>query len=167
MAGRATYTDEHKAQVYVTLAANDGNVKRTARDTGVPVSTIRRWRDEWDRLEGLPPPSAVDEAIGSFADKADTIRWKALVELERQLGAAKPADLIKIVGILDDKITRARGLADRTVEHRHVLPTADELRELVQGFAEATRQAALERAGDIIDAEIVEQAPRRALPSGR
>lgn len=167
MAGRATYTDDQKASVYVTLAANDGNVKRTARDTGVPVSTIRRWRDEWDRLESLPSTEAVNEAIGNFADKAETIRWKALVELERQLNTAKPGDLIKIVGILDDKITRARGLADRTVEHRHVLPSADELRELVQGFAEATRQAALDRADDIIDAEIVEQAPRRALPSGR
>lgn len=167
MAGRATYTDEQKAQVYVTLAANEGNVKRTARDVGVPVSTIRRWRDEWDRQESLPSLPAVEEAIGSFADKAESIRWKALVELERQLHTAKPGELIKIVGILDDKITRARGLADRTVEHRHVLPSAEELRELVSGFAEATRQAALDRADDIIDAEIVEQAPLRALPSGR
>lgn len=167
MAGRGTYTDEQKAQAYVTLAANEGNVKRTARDIGVPSSTIRRWRDEWQRQESLPSHEAVTEAMGDFADKAESIRWKALVELERQLTAAKPADLIKVIGILDDKITRARGLADRTVEHRHVLPSADELRELVQGFAEATRQAALERADDIIDAEIVEQAPRRALPSGR
>lgn len=167
MAGRGTYTDEQKAQAYVTLAANEGNVKRTARDIGVPSSTIRRWRDEWQRQESLPSHEAVTEAMGDFADKAESIRWKALVELERQLTTAKPADLIKVIGILDDKITRARGLADRTVEHRHVLPSADELRELVQGFAEATRQAALERADDIIDAEIVEQAPRRALPSGR
>lgn len=166
MAGRATYTDDQKAQVYVVLASNEGNVKRTARDTGVPISTIRRWRDEWDRLDSLPAPAAMEAAIGTFLDKAKTIRDKALDELERQLHTAKPADLIKIVGILDDKITRASGLADRTVEHRHVLPTADELRELVSGFAEASRQTALTRADDIIDAEIVEQAPVRALPSG-
>lgn len=167
MAARATYTEEQKASVYVTLASNDGNVKRTARDLGIPVSTIRRWNDEWKRQESLPSVEMLNEAIGNFADKAETIRWKALVELERQLGTAKPGDLIKIVGILDDKITRARGLADRTVEHRHVLPSAEELHALVQGFAEATRQAALERADDIIDAEVVEQAPRRALPLGR
>lgn len=166
MAGRASYTEEQKASVYVTLASNEGNVKRTARDTGVPVSTIRRWRSEWDRLESLPSHDAVNEAMGNFAERAESLRWKALVELERQLSTARPGDLIKIVGILDDKITRARGLADRTVEHRHVLPSAEELSALVQGFAEATRQAALERAGDVIDAEIVEQAPR-ALPSGR
>jgi len=166
MAGRATYTEDQKASVFVALAANEGNVKRTARDTGIPVSTIRRWRDEWQRLESLPSVDAVNEAMGDFADKAETIRWKALVELERQLSTAKPHDLIKVIGILDDKITRARGLADRTVEHRHVLPSAEEVRELVGSFAEATRQAALDRAEDIIDAEIVEQAPRRALPSG-
>lgn len=165
MAGRATYTDDQKAAVYVALAANEGNVKRTARDTGVPISTIRRWRDEWQRLESLPAPQVLDEAIESFADKAESIRMKALMELERQLHTAKPGDLIKIVGILDDKITRARGLADRTVEHRHVLPTADELRELVTGFAEASRQTALTRAEDIIEAEVVEQAPVRALPA--
>lgn len=167
MAGRATYDEAFKAQAFVALAANEGNLKRTARDLSVPVSTLRRWRDEWQRQESLPSVEAIDLAVGDFADKAESIRWKALVELERQLSTAKPGDLIKIVGILDDKITRARGLADRTVEHRHVLPSAEELHELVSGFAEATRQAALERADDIIDAEVVEQAPRRALPPGR
>lgn len=166
MAGRASYDDATKAETYVVLAANEGNVKRTSRDTGVPVSTIRRWRDEWARQESLPDISQLEVAIGDFADKAESIRWKALVELERQLSTAKPGDLIKIVGILDDKITRARGLADRTVEHRHVLPSAEELHALVSGFAEATRQAALERVVEIEDAEIVEQAPLRALPSG-
>lgn len=167
MAGRSTYTDAQKAEVYVVYAANEGNVKRTARDTGVPISTIRRWRDEWNRLESLPPAELIDVTIGDFTDKAESIRWRALVELDRQLQTAKPADLIKIIGILDDKITRARGLADRTVEHRHVLPSAEELRELVSGFAEATRQAALERADEIIEAEIVEQADLPALPAAR
>lgn len=167
MAGRASYDDATKAETYVVLAANEGNVKRTSRDTGVPVSTIRRWRDEWARQESLPDISTLEVVVGNFADKAESIRWKALVELERQLSTAKPGDLIKIVGILDDKITRARGLADRTVEHRHVLPSAEELRELVSGFAEATRQAALERADEIIDAEIVEQADLPALPAAR
>lgn len=167
MAGRATYTDEHKAQVYVIYTANEGNVKRTARDTGVPISTIRRWRDEWNRQENLPDIEILEEAVGSFTDKAQTIRWKALLSLENQIHTAKPADLIKVIGILDDKITRASGLADRTVEHRHTLPSADEVRELVQGFVEATKQAALDRADDVIDAEIVEQADLPALPSAR
>ena len=167
MAGRASYDDATKAEAYVVLAANEGNIKRTSRDTGVPVSTLRRWRDEWTKKESLPSPEQLDTAVGDFANKAETIRWKALVELERQLTIANPADLIKIVGILDDKVTRAHGLADRTVEHRHVLPSAEELHQLVSGFAEATRQAALERADDIIDAEVVEQADLPALPPGR
>jgi transposase-like protein len=166
MAGRATYTDDHKASVYVVLASNEGNVKRTSRDTGVPISTIRRWRDEWERLDSLPDPVALEKAVGDFTERATTLRDKALDELERQLHTAKPGDLIKIIGILDDKITRSRGLADRTVEHRHVLPSADELHALVTGFAEASRQTALTRAADIIDAEVVEQAPQRALLPG-
>lgn len=167
MAGRTTYTDAQKAEVYVVYAANEGNVKRTARDTGVPISTIRRWRDEWNRQENLPDVSVLEEAVGDFADKAESIRWKALIALEANIHTAKPHDLIKVIGILDDKITRARGLADRTVEHRHTLPSADELRELVGAFIEGSKQAALDRADDVIDAEIVEQAELPALPSGR
>lgn len=162
MAGRATYTDEHKASVYVALASNEGNIKRTARDTGVPISTIRRWRDEWEKHENLPPADALDFAVGDFTDKAVTVRWKAIVELERQISIAKPADLVKIVQILDDKITRATGLADRTVEHRVSLPSPESLMELVSGFVDATRQGAIERTADIIDAEVVELRP--ALP---
>jgi transposase-like protein len=162
MAGRTTYTDEHKAAVYVALASNEGNVKRTARDTGVPVSTIRRWRDEWEAHENLPAPDALDFAVGDFVERATTVRWKALVELDRQIPLAKPADLVKIVQILDDKVTRATGLADRTVDHRFVLPKPEELQALVAGFAEATRQTALANADDIIDAEVLELAP--ALP---
>lgn len=162
MAGRATYTDEQKASVYVALASNEGNVKRTARDTGVPISTIRRWRDEWDAHENLPEVSTLDLVVGDFVERAESVRWKALVELDRQIPLAKPADLVKVIQILDDKVTRAKGLADRTVEHRHTLPAPEELAALVGAFVDATRQATLERSADIIDAEVVVEP--RGLP---
>ena len=33
--------------VRASLVRNGGNVKRAVRETGVPESTIRHWRDEW------------------------------------------------------------------------------------------------------------------------
>ena len=45
MAGRAKYTEEDRAKVFVLLRTNDGNVKRTSREAGVPENTVRRLLD--------------------------------------------------------------------------------------------------------------------------
>jgi hypothetical protein len=45
------YSKGERACVFLSLAANRGNVKRTARETGVPESTVRLWRNE----RGLEP----------------------------------------------------------------------------------------------------------------
>src|SRR5262245_42537223 len=39
------YDDECRATCLACLAANAGNLKRTARQCGVPVNTLRSWRD--------------------------------------------------------------------------------------------------------------------------
>ena len=39
------YTEDDKATTLAMLSANGGNVKRTSRDTGIPITTIRQWRD--------------------------------------------------------------------------------------------------------------------------
>ena len=38
------YSEEAKAEVLAKLAANGGNVLKTARETGLREGTIRRWR---------------------------------------------------------------------------------------------------------------------------
>lgn len=40
-----TYSDEIKAETLALLDVNNGNVRKTSRQTGVPQSTIRDWRD--------------------------------------------------------------------------------------------------------------------------
>jgi transposase-like protein len=42
---------EERAAVYAWLMETGGNVKRTARETGVPETTIRRWRANLVSLE--------------------------------------------------------------------------------------------------------------------
>ncbi len=37
------YTDEERAACLASLAANGGNVKKTARECGVPRQTLQRW----------------------------------------------------------------------------------------------------------------------------
>lgn len=55
----AFYSREDRARVYTTLLSNEGNVKRTARDTGVNATTVRRWKREFatnpPRSHDTPP----------------------------------------------------------------------------------------------------------------
>ena len=76
MAGKSQYSDSDKARVYTTLLANEGNVKRSSRETGVPEATVRRWKNEFE--ENPPPVEVVAEAVadflndeGEFATKTD------------------------------------------------------------------------------------------------
>lgn len=160
------FTDDDKARVYATLAANGGNVKRTSRECDVPPATIRRWRGQWDR-QGPPPDANVTKAVTEFLDEAVSVRNLALTKLREKIecGDVKASELITALGVLDDKITRAKGLPTSKVEHSSALPSREDLKELMQGFVAGAIEAAERRHGEIVDAEVVEVAPV-ALPSG-
>ncbi len=159
------YTDQDKARVLTALAANDDNVKRTARDTGIDPSTIRYWRRKAAQGSG-PDPATMQVAVTEFVDDAVRVRNKALAQLEVKLDAGElnPAQLITALGVLDDKVNRVK-VAQVNVNHNHTgLPSAEELRGLLVPWAEAGMAAA--RAREIIvDAEVVEDAAL-ALPPG-
>jgi transposase-like protein len=166
VAGRTTYTDEELARLYVTLASNEGNVKRTARDTGIPESTVRRWKTEWE-TNGPPAVEAVEQAVSTFTEDAERVRNKALKAIEEKIPGAKVGELTTLVGVLDDKITRARGLPTGRVEYAHALPPADEIREALTAIFQGAVQAAADRELDIIDAEVIEEQAAKALPAPR
>lgn len=168
MARRTTYTDEELARLYVALTANDGNVKRTARDTGVPESTVRSWKQKWE-TEGPPAMGAVEDAVTDFTTDAERVRNKALIAIEGKIPDAKVGELTTLVGVLDDKIQRAKGLAIGRVEHVHSLPPAEEIRKALGAVLDGALALASKREGEIVDAEIieVEEQAQKALPPGR
>jgi len=139
-------------------------VKRTARDTGLPEATIRRWKQVWE-AEGPPDTTEVQVAVSDFLTDAKRIRNKALMELERLIDAqqVKANDLNNVMGTLADKIDRANGLANSRVEHRITLPSPEELRAALAGLTDGARELAQSRQEEIIDAQFVEQP---ALPAG-
>lgn len=163
---RATYTDADKANVYVVLTTNEGNVKRTARDTGVPENTVRRWKQYWE-TNGPPALEEVQKAVADYANTLEETRNLSLLRINQKLSSENPKDwgtlpqLATVFGVLTDKIDRARGIADRRVEHRHVLPSPDELRAAMDALTAGAARAHEQRDEDIIDAEF-EQV---ALPS--
>ena len=158
MAGKPQYAEADKARAFICLQANQGNIKRTARDTGIPVSTIRHWKTQWEaEPDSSPDVALVTEATNDFLSEAERVRDTALRELERKIPSATPSALVATVGMLTDKIALVRGLATTRVEHKHVLPAPEELKELVDGFVRGAVEAAQRREleADIIDGEVL------------
>lgn len=172
MAGKSPYTDKDRATVYTVLLSNDGNVKRTSRDTGVNETTVRRWKADF--VDNPPPLDAVEAAVGEFVTDAKRVRNKALLEIERQIdaGTFKGAALVTVVGVLDDKVTRVEGPVSKTqVDHVHHLPSADEARALLGGLLTGAIDSGRVRQAELVDADLTEQVEDgefvalKALPS--
>lgn len=165
MAGKSKYSDEQRAQVYVVLRANDNNVKRTARESGVPENTVRRWRDEWANGINIPSDEAVQVEANGFVERAEEVRDFALNQLVLKIPdpKTKASELITIVGVLDDKISRARGIdRDRNLNVKFSLPSPEEIQELMGGFVQAAIAKASDN-DDIIDGILVEET--KSLPA--
>jgi transposase-like protein len=164
VAGRSTYSDEDKGAVLAVLAANGGNIKRTSRETGVAEGTLRYW------IKKAPPSDeTVQAAVLEFVSRAEAIRKMALDELEKSIetGKVSARELITVVGVLDDKITRAKGLPTQRTEQKLALPSREELASLLGGFVQGAIQMAEQRDEEIVDAEYAEVPEPRALPSPR
>lgn len=160
---RKTYTPEQMAHAYVVLETNQGNVKRTARDCNLPESTIRRWRDLWLE-EGPPDIEAVAQEVTDFVEDAERVRDKALKVLEGKLDSATPSALVATIGMLQDKVSIAKGLATSRNETVHTLPSPEEIAGTLGAVLQGAIQAARARDYDIIEAELVD-GEIRALPS--
>lgn len=164
---RRTYTDQDRANVYVAMRVNDGNIARSSRDTGVPEATVRDWRDTWER-DGGPTAEVLELAAGAATDfviDATRVRDKALAELERQIDAkeVKPAQLIAAVGMAEDKIRLAKGLATSRSETVQKLPDPEELRSKLAEYIIDALSKADERDEDIKHSEGAEIIPFREL----
>ena len=168
MASRTEWTDDAKAQIYVQWIANNRNVRKTAREFGVPHGTLRYWVKEW---EESGPPDEIGDKIANeayeFVHHANRVREQAMLKLEELIPQAESKQLSAIatvVGIMDDKIRLASGLATKRTENTYVLPSKQDVKELVGTFVEGLVSAAEDRANEIIDVEVVEQ-PVLGLPS--
>jgi transposase-like protein len=166
VAGRQQYTEQAKAAAFAQLEMNDGNIKRTARDLGLPPSTLRAWRDEWEQNKNLPAAEDLIQATGDFVEDAERVRNLALQKMEAKLlnNEGTVAQIATVMGILDDKIARAKGLADRVTEHKITLPSREEIVSALQGLQQGAIEAAAARDEVIVEAELVEA---KALPPAK
>ena len=165
MAGKSQYTDDNRNTVFIALAANDGNVKRTSRETGFPESTVRRWKKEF---EAHPPdPEAIKATVesGAYVETLRSARDEALAHLRKKIPEASARDLGTIYGILEDKLTRIEGLnRDNEHHHFHHLPPAAEVAELLTGLSANAITDSRRREAELTDTNLREQL---ALPAPR
>lgn len=163
---KRTYTDRDMANVYVALRVNNDNVARSARDTGVPESTVRDWRATWER-DGGAPQHIIELAAGAATDfviDATRLRDKALAELERLIdsGEVKPAQLIAAIAVTEDKIRLAKGLATSRSESVRVEIDPKEIRDQLASYIRDAAALADQRDKDINEgegAEIIQLRP--------
>lgn len=167
---RHNYSDSEKARVFAELTTNDGNIKRTARNLGMPVSTVRYFKQKWE-TEGVPKEvsEAIPAIVTEFVEDAERVRDKMLIALEDAVdkGDIKPREMITALGVLTDKIRAMRGLDAKKVEHSISLPDVEEMRELFSGIVGEVVGAAERRANELSEAEIGEWEPAnpKALPT--
>lgn len=156
---RRSYSDLDKARVFAELEVNDGNVKRTARNLDMPVSSVRYFKQQWE-AQGVPQAviEAVPTAVGEFVDNAERVRDKLLIALEGAVdrGQIKPSEMVTALGVLTDKIRAMRGLDAKRVEHSISLPDAEEMRALFAGVIGEVVGAAQTRNDELEAADIIE-----------
>lgn len=135
MAGKRTrrrYTDDDRATALAVLDSNAGNLSRTARETGVPASTIKRWAD--DRADDLTElRDQKKEALSEVWDKV------ARAYLARALDPAVLKDTggqsaITAAAIATDKLQLLEGKPTEVTEVR----SSDAKRELADRIARLT-----------------------------
>lgn len=166
-APKRRYSAEDKAAIVATLAANNGNVKRTARELEVPEQTVR---DTKRTQEQRNLPTAVAEAVPvialDMADRVKTVRDRLLTEIENQVerGELKGSALVTAFGILFDKARILDGLATDRKEVVNTGPSPEELAKEVASYIGRTLAAGSQRDEEIQDAEWSEQADP-ALPA--
>lgn len=101
---RRRYTDADRASALAALDANEGNIRKTARDTGISASTITGWRDT-RTLEGTEVRA---QKKAELADKLEDVAHKLVDALPSKLSEANLQQVATSLGITIDKLRLLR-----------------------------------------------------------
>jgi transposase-like protein len=162
---RREYTERDKATVFAFLEGNGGNIKRTARESNIPVSTVRDWKREWE-AKGITEAmrEVLPAVIEDIADAFESVRNEALLLLQARVksGDITSSQLVATIGMLTDKLQMIRGNPTKVTEHRVSLPEPNELAALMAGIFQKAVSDVTKRDEEIIEAEW-EPADNKAL----
>jgi transposase-like protein len=127
------YTSDDRAAGLAALESNGGNLRRTARETGISDATLRRWRDETDERKDAANAARMPEARATLTERLRAFVDAALTVAPDKLHDANLRDVFTSVGIAIDKLQLLEGR-----------PTSiDEVRDALSDDDRAARVAAL------------------------
>ncbi len=114
--GKRTYSDTEKATTLAMLDANGGNLSRTQRETSVPRTTLREWRD------GRHNGEVADIRREKKLELSALIEEKARLMLggitEEKIAKTGAKDLMTGVGIAADKMLALRDQGQQPSQER-------------------------------------------------
>ena len=121
---RRIYSDEDRAAGLAALDANEGRLSQTAREIGVPRSTLRQWIKSAEHRDRAAPAKVRQEKKEDLADIFERIARKATGIVELTLsdfeGVTIPVPLavrlMTAAGIAVDKAQLLRGGATARLE---------------------------------------------------
>jgi transposase-like protein len=104
---KRSYTDDERGNALAALAANAGNVNKTARQMGIPVKTLRNWA----RGERHPESAQMGQRKkGPLADVFEELTRQLLGGMTpAKIAAATLQQLATSAGIAVDKMQQLRG----------------------------------------------------------
>lgn len=112
---RRRYSDSQKAQALAFLKANGGNLARAARDAGVPVRTLRDWRDGKGVSLDADLPLQKEEDLANLLERVARKFVNRANEVAADTGArdsmVAAGIAIEKVRLLRDQPTQIQGVA--------------------------------------------------------
>jgi hypothetical protein len=140
--GYRRYSDEEKAAALVALAANGGDVSRTARQIGIPINTIANWS------KGMVHPAVTkigEEKKPLLADLFESFVGRVLaLTTDADIQGSTLKDRFTAAGIAIDKARLLRGEPGAASD----APLGDMSNEQLQRIAREEADARRGRAGD-------------------
>jgi transposase-like protein len=131
---KRSYSEADKASALALLRSNAGNVKGTARQLNMPISTLRRWADGEHVNEGV-----AEKYHEKKRDLADVFEDIARTYAEQALGSvatSKGKDAVIAAATALDKLRLLRGEATDISEVR----SSDAKRELADRLTKLTQR---------------------------
>lgn len=122
------YTKREK--VTTVIAAELTSNLAAERATGVPESSIRRWRDDPELAK------YIDKTREELADGAQMMAHRALEKISASLDRFEPKDLVTLFGVMVDKTQLLSGGATARTEARDITGTISDA-ELTAAILEA------------------------------
>lgn len=167
---RRQYSESEKWKAYNHLLSTStsehlkGNVKRTARECYLSVSTLRTWITGWDWRDGKyqnPPAEPTDEQKLELAEDNTVvedykvIRGMALARAKEIVGKSTSLDhLGRIIKDMSDRIERSEGLtAPQELNVNHRLALSPDASAAMMGLVTKSLSDVAQRRRDIIEAE--------------